>query len=1602
MQKLLNKMIAVIITVMLASSNMIPAIVYAANIEQNAKTSEENVEFNATINGGYNATLNLDEGGKLDLNLKVSGTGYLKDAKVTLQNNNYQIDNVNAEGIKLIEGNTIELDEVNTGKILNVSLPIKLNKDERVASDILGRDSKVTLDAIYVNENGKERKINKTLTEHVEWTSELQELVSQSLVRYLTFDENKTMVSFKINEGIQNNKMPVGTKEITINVPTLEQNKPSNVIVTGEAISYTYENDVITIKKENAPDAEGKVKWDSQDEYMITYIYDAQVEEAKIESQVVAKAQVKGNTVEAKLVDYTYELKNKVGEYVEVEALGTDEINKGYMYTNLKNRENNLETTFEVRLKANVGFKDVVDIIRVQEQDAMFNSLNADNSIVNKKVKIDRDNLINILGENGTVKVLTQDGTELGTLSKDMLEIETNQANIALQTSKVENEGNLEIILQKAINSNFAYSKAQLKALTELTTNAVVEGYKNETLNSSKQISKTAQLQEPTSNAKLNVNMQNLSTVVKNEDVIITATLKTKDIRDALYTNARMNIVLPEQVKSIDIKEAGLIYEDELVLNNLVANNNVISLQLDGTQTRYSLQATSEGTVIRIVADVTLDNLAPTTDGVITLNYSNEETGEANQVATNIGIVAPTGFVTTNTLEVNGEKITAQESSEKISKVDVNSVAKEMQISGTVVNNLGHEATGVTILGTIPTSGNKDANDIDLGSNFDTTLSSVVNVNGLDAKVLYSENANEDVNGSNWTENPTDTAKAYKIVANGTMDQVSSMTFNYNVRVPENLQYGNTSKSTYAVYYNNNAEQGQNQNVVLAKAVGISTGAVPQVILEPSIVETNTGAQVQNNGQVKEGKFITYSLNVRNTGSEVANNIQAKVTLPSGIAVVKDTYEMSDLPRRSYDYNTKTLTATIESLNAGETKTLDYNLVVVQTLSGAQNEQIQQTISAEITADKLQEAVKSASTINIVKGDLEGYAATNKNNKNLRPQSTVSYSLKIQNANYDEKNNVKATIKLPSELKVQSVSKNDGTEYNYDERTNTITYTRSSLKPGATDGVLINLTVADFNQDKQVKVTATVTCDGMQAEEIVNDISYNLTREIVIVSQTSNIPEGNLGDTDDLEYYINVTNNSNEKITVEVSDNIPSSLRVSRYEVQDANGTRQEEYKGRAMLVSLDINPSETARLTIMTKPYTLQKGRVANIENSATITLQDNVVQSNSLKHKIVGTSASSAGPSTSPDGEPGSGETGDGNLDDDVVTKEGTFKVRGTVWLDENSNGIKELSEQRVSGLTVRLFNKNTGNSAVDVDGKELVTTTNESGNYIFVNVLPDSYVVVIDIDGQNYGVAPYKAEGVSESENSDFVTTKLDGKKVAATDEIKVENANIYNIDLGLVKNRIFDLDISKTVTRISVANTKADTKTYNQDNLSVAKVELATANVDFATVLVEYRIAIQNNGQISGYAKSIIDYIPDGMTFNSELNSSWYLGQDGNAYNTSLANTLINPGETKVVTIVLSRKMSGDNMGTVRNTAKILMSYNEYGLEDIDSNSEGTGVGAGEQTDDKSSADVVIGTATGKEVASFTGITLGILAILGIAVYEIKKHIISKMYNFIERS
>ena len=131
------------------------------------------------------------------------------------------------------------------------------------------------------------------------------------------------------------------------------------------------------------------------------------------------------------------------------------------------------------------------------------------------------------------------------------------------------------------------------------------------------------------------------------------------------------------------------------------------------------------------------------------------------------------------------------------------------------------------------------------------------------------------------------------------------------------------------------------------------------------------------------------------------------------------------------------------------------------------------------------------------------------------------------------------------------------------------------------------------------------------------------------------------------------------------------------------------------------------------------------------------------------------------------------------------------------------------------------------------------------------------------------------------------------------------------------------------------------------------------------------------------------MPSEMKFNSEQNSTWYTNGDGNLYNSSLSNTLINPGESKEVTLLLTKKMTQNNLGVYNNTAEIYEAYNEKGIEDIDSVT-GNKVSS---EDDISYADVLITVKTGEAII-ITAIIVATIVLAGVCIgaYIVNKRVI----------
>jgi len=331
------------------------------------------------------------------------------------------------------------------------------------------------------------------------------------------------------------------------------------------------------------------------------------------------------------------------------------------------------------------------------------------------------------------------------------------------------------------------------------------------------------------------------------------------------------------------------------------------------------------------------------------------------------------------------------------------------------------------------------------------------------------------------------------------------------------------------------------------------------------------------------------------------------------------------------------------------------------------------------------------------------------------------------------------------------------------------------------------------------------------------------------------------------------------------------------------------------------------------------------------------------------------------------------------------GDRTISGVAWLDENQNGKKEKNEKALNDITVQLLNARTNRLVQDKDGKVLEVKTDNEGRYLLNNLTVGEYIVIFKYDNKEYTLATYKVAGASEEENSNAILKDLkigeEQQKLASTDIIKITNRSIENINLGLVTSQMFDMKLDKYVSKVIVQNSKG-TKVNEYNNETLAKAEIDKKQLAETTVLVEYKIKVTNQGEVSGYARKVADYLPTGMTFNSELNGTWYQTEN-TLYTTSLANERIAPGETKEVTLTLTKRMTATNTGTVVNTAEIAEAYNEQGLADINS----TPANKVETENDFGRADVILSVGTG-------GVTYVIIAIIVLAVFAVVAVLIKK--------
>ena len=214
---------------------------------------------------------------------------------------------------------------------------------------------------------------------------------------------------------------------------------------------------------------------------------------------------------------------------------------------------------------------------------------------------------------------------------------------------------------------------------------------------------------------------------------------------------------------------------------------------------------------------------------------------------------------------------------------------------------------------------------------------------------------------------------------------------------------------------------------------------------------------------------------------------------------------------------------------------------------------------------------------------------------------------------------------------------------------------------------------------------------------------------------------------------------------------------------------------------------------------------------------------------------------------------------------------------------------------------------------------------------------------------------------------------------------------DIDIEKIKVKFFDLSLKKWVTESIVTYDGKTTVTKtghtgDENPETPAKVEIRGSRISKTTVKFKFAIKVTNEGEIAGYVKEISDYIPEGLKFVEKDNPDWK-EVDGKVVTDKLKDTLLEPGESATVEIILTWINNKDNMGEKVNWAEISKDENEYNSPDIDSipNNQQKG------EDDIDSAPVILSVVTGNAQTYIT-LIFASLSIFTAGVILIKKFVI----------
>lgn len=1561
-----------------------------------AADEQNQITFNAQILDSEGKEVKeADITSELNLHLSIAvKEGNLKNVNLDLSNCNFKLKDESG------------IDQINAGENKELNLPIVARNDNKFNLDLLNMESKIKLTGTYSNDN-KTEEVNKEKTVSVKWnaqelynmddeTRKATKVLENEIITNKTYTidgEEKRVVQVKIKSGIKDNIYPIEKTQITANLlesgkmeegkfvaeNELKAEKVEVVAYSTKATNgkdgsanfgkteenklgsweYDSESGKITITVNNSKDENNCVAWakNAVDEFVITYIYNEESVKNVNAFRTVVESNLKLYTDEGehkKTVRYWVTNTEKAMP-IELNIQAPESLSK----RNIQKGESFAEAWTLNISNTQIGG----DILAVSKIDKLNIADSEDIKPVThyNATYINKEDFINILGENGEIVILNMaTGEELGKITKEStienndkilgISYSENASQIGVQISKPVKAGKLSIASRKTLNiSSVEEYVSKIDKIDSLTINAIAgiqKAGEEEFIYSTETISKQISLVSPKSNAELGINLgKDKETLPVGEEnkVDFTVTLHTSKETDKLFNNPTVQIELPEQVKEASIVEntEGISNANGLELNGITINNNIIEVKLTGNQGEY-VDYNGQDTTITFSANLKTPELQPTTTGDIKLTVVNGE--EKIEDSKQVTFSAEKGIILANSISnYNGEEPEILAIKEN-SKTGLLSEEKSAiaQVKGTIINNTEKDVENVVVVG----------NFAGEGSTITPILKEQIAVEN--ATVEYS------ADGQTWeayNAEKASTYKNYKITFAKLADK-SITTFTYKIEIPENLGANKSINSTYAIKIEDKAQK--------AATITLET---------PQKIEIEVSAKAISD-TIYEEQEVTFTVDVTNKSNVTAKNVSLEASLPEELELVSKPENFDIEAGKTI---TKTITAKVKALPE-ETKQKDITTTIKATPNGKED----QAKTVEV-----KNVVKQA----LIKATIED--AYSDGAEFIYEGGQLGYKTTITNVSDETLTNVVITSKLPEGTKLNTkeigVYKYEATE---DPDMMKVEKIDIDIKESGENGSIIYI-IPKLEKGQTINIEIKMKADKLDKNVYEKEISYNevisinemedytLRKDDIIIKPNYEISfsSENLTDSsrntyvnpgDEISYTLNIKNKT--RFTQDIEINISEITGLKQLtKVEEAISI------GNSYAIKKEIKPEETYRLDIKgIANDAKEEDSIINFKAIISQIIQDRegisetreiVLKEETTEYRIKGTKIDEPDKPIDPD--------------DPDIPVEKTYSISGTAWLDENEDGIKEEKEKLLKGILVKIKQINKENVAEYLKGedeKEIIAITDNEGKYEFKDLKPGKYIVEFEYNTKTYMLTP-----VTNKDSVPTAPTTSEGTTVK-TDTLNVTNENIENINIGLVLNSKFDLELNKYITKVTVQNNSGTTE-YNYNNEQLAKVEIKAKQMASSTVLVEYQIEVKNNGAVPGTATVIADYLPKGLKFNSEMNTNWYQGTDGNLYTEELKDIMLEPGESKQVKLILTKAMTSNSTGTFTNAAEIYEDKNDFGL--VDTNS--TPANKEQKENDYSTAELIISTATGSPMM-YIGIIIISMLILGGGIYLINKKVI----------